>query len=140
MDIDSLTAMYIPFISTTVPAAVPGPYKRTGYALVRAASSRPYTALFPKRADGTPVFDLDGVTFAVYYPTDKQMKNTVQWAPPPVDGIVDGYEAYFDIRGAGLICKSCASAVLIAAVYLMKKVAGRFKVSIHGQHMFGRSC
>jgi hypothetical protein len=100
--------MYIPFITPTIPAATPGRFKSIGYATVYAASRTRHTVPYPQRADGTPVMDLHGVTFAVYYPSSMRppprSARNVGWAPRPTDAVVDGYQAYFDIRYTGWLC------------------------------------
>jgi hypothetical protein len=109
--------MYIPLITPTIPPATPGPYKSTGFALLHAPSATRYTLPYPQLEDGSPVMDLTGVTLAIYYPcTNSLVENTnsctgghkkrnMSWAPMPTDAVVDGYNAYFDIRGTGWLCK-----------------------------------
>lgn len=99
--------MYIPLITPTIPPATPGAFKSTGYATVHAQSNVPYKLEYPQ-LDGRPIMDLDGVSFAVYYPSNispEKKPNSVPWCPRPVGAVVDGYRAYFDLPvGLGFLC------------------------------------
>lgn len=124
---------YIPLLSSTLPAATPGPHKTIGYALVR-VPTREWSLPSPKfkapsKRAGEPALRIRGCTWAVYYPAtswnDVTSKSdsgaassvdmteipkheaTVQWMPEPVGGVLSGYDRYFGTSTSWL--RTCTS-------------------------------
>lgn len=101
-----------PLLSGSLPSFTPGPHKNIGYAYLRTKALFPYTIPTPKHKEtDTPVLEVDGVAYALFYPCQKPKANgwfgggseKVAWFPEPTSGMLSGYEKFIGKSGAGYI-------------------------------------
>jgi len=97
--------MYIPLLSSTLPAPPHGNYA-VGYATLRFPASVLHASALPLLKDGSPALKLTESVVAVYYPTVADSSRSswnpfargIPWLPDDKDEVLAGYDRFLQGR------------------------------------------